>query len=56
MEERFCSFLEDHTEWGESRFTVVRMENNIILTNNNIKINSVFHIITTISLLLPQPV
>ena len=41
---------------GKRRFTVVCMENNIIINSNNKRINSVFHILTTVNLLLPTPV
>lgn len=40
------------TSVNKSRFKVVPMENNIII-NNNASINSVFHVLTAINLLLP---
>ena len=43
-----------HTGLGRSRFTIVHMENNTII-NNNTKINTVFHVLTTVNLLLPHP-
>ena len=44
----------EHTGWGKSRLVVVCMENNTKLINNNAGINSVFHIRTTVNLLLPH--
>ena len=40
--------------WVKSRFTLFPLENNTIV--NNIRINSVFHILTTVNLLLAHPV
>lgn len=37
-------------------FTVVGMENNTIIINNNNRINSVFYLLTAVNLLLPHPV
>ena len=51
----YTSYVVTAAGWGKSRFTVVCMENNTI-TNNNARINSVFHIPTTANLLLPQAV
>ena len=39
---------------GKSRFIVVHMEKNTIINNSNAGINSVFHVLTTINLLLPR--
>ena len=47
--------LHDHIGWGKSRLTVVHGENNIII-NNNTRINSVFHVLTTVNLHSPHPV
>ena len=41
---------------GKSRFTVVQMENHTIIIKYNIRINSVFHMLTTVNLLLVTPV
>lgn len=40
---------------GKSRFTIVRMEKNRLI-NNNMRINSVFYVLTPINLLLPYSV
>ena len=45
-----------NTGWGKRRFTVVHMENNTIIINNNTRTNSVFCVLTTVNLLLPGPV
>ena len=37
--------------WGKRRFTVVHTGNNTLI--NNIRINLVFHVLTTVNLLVP---
>lgn len=43
-----------YTGWDKSKFTV-HMENNTVI-NNNTRVNSVIHVLTTVNLLLPLPV
>ena len=43
-----------HTGWDKSGFTVAHMESNTTLINNNTRINSVFHVLRTVKLLLPH--
>ena len=42
--------------WGKSRFTLVCVESNIIITDDDTRINSVLCILTTVNLLLLYPV
>ena len=50
----YAVLLVSYTGWGKRRFTVVCMENSTLLYNN-MKINSVFHVLTTVNRLLPHP-
>lgn len=44
-----------HTGYDKNRLIVVCTENKTII-NNNTKVNSTFHILATVSLLLPHPI
>ena len=49
------TYIYTYTGWGKSRFTVVHIENNTIINNNNTRINSVSYT-HNYKLLLPDPV